>query len=294
VYTYAPFDLTYFDFPFTEATLKNGAWNGSVGLVYNPSTEWKLYSSFSTGFRAPNVDDIGKVFDSQPGFVMEPNPELKPEQAYSAEIGFSGTITKGLSVDGSAFYTLLDNAIARGAFTFNGQSQIDYEGTTSSVLALQNISELTVRGFQIGLTWDIHKTVRLSSSVNFQNGNEKDPATGESFSPTHVAPTFGSTQLTYRNKKIQVVLYSNYNGAISYNKLALSERADSHLYAKDENGNPYAPSWATLNLKGSYHFNTHITLDAGAENMFNKRYRPYSSGITAPGRNIFGTLRIKF
>ncbi len=293
VYTYAPFDLTYFDFPFTDATLKNGALNGSIGLVFNPSAEWKLYSSFSTGFRAPNVDDIGKVFDSQPGFVVVPNPELEPEKAYSAEIGFTTKIVKGLSIDASAFYTLLNNAIARGAYTFNGQSQIDFEGTPSTVLALQNISELTVRGFQMGLTWDIHKTLRLTSSINFQHGNENDPTTGESFSPTHVAPTFGSTSIMYRHKKLQVVVYSNYNGEITYNNLALSERADSHLYAKDENGNPYSPAWVTVNLKGSYNFNKHLTVDAGIENMFDQRYRPYSSGITAPGRNIFGTLRVK-
>ncbi len=294
VYTYTPFDLTYFNFPFAEATLTNGAMNGSTGLIYTPAKDWKIYSSLSTGFRAPNVDDAGKVFDSQPGFVVVPNPALKPETAYSAEIGFGGKIAKGFTVDASVFYTLLDNAIARGPSTFNGQSQIDYDGLPSEVLALQNISELTVRGFQMGLLWDISKTFRLSSSINFQHGTENDPATGESFSPTHVAPTFGSTQLTYRNKKLQVVLYANYNGEITYNKLALSERADSHLYAKDDNGNPYSPAWATGNLKGSYHFNKHLTLDAGVENMFDKRYRPYSSGITAPGRNIFGTLRVKF
>jgi len=294
VYTYAPFDLTYFDFPFTEATLNNASMNGSIGLVFTPVADWKWYTSLSTGFRAPNVDDVGKVFDSQPGFVVVPNPGLEPEKAYSAEVGFTGKIAKGFSLDASAFYTLLDNAIARGAFTFNGQSQIDYDGTPSEVLALQNISELTVRGFQMGLLWDISKAVRFSSSINFQKGEENDPATGESFSPTHVAPSFGSTQLMYRDQKLQMVLYANYNGTIAYDNLALSERADAHLYAKDDDGNPYAPSWATLNLKGSYNFNKHITMDAGVENIFDRRYRPYSSGITAPGRNISGTVRVKF
>jgi hemoglobin/transferrin/lactoferrin receptor protein len=294
IYTYAPFDLTFFDFPFTEATLRNGAMNGSIGLVFAPVADWKLYSSFSTGFRSPNVDDLGKVFDSQPGFVVVPNPTLKPEHAYSAEIGFAGKVAKDFTIDASVFYTLLDNAIARGGFTFNGQPQIDYEGTPSNVLALQNISELTVRGFQVGLNWKILKTVHLSSSINLQKGKEKDTSTDQYFSPTHVAPSFGSTQVTYKNKKIHLALYANYNGEISYDNLALSERADRHLYAKDENGNPYSPSWATLNLKGSYSLFKHITVDAGIENMCDKRYRPYSSGITASGRNIFGTIRVRF
>jgi hemoglobin/transferrin/lactoferrin receptor protein len=294
VYTHAQYDTTYFDFPFTEATLNNGALNGNLGVVFNPTEDWKVYSNLSTGFRAPNVDDIGKVFDSQPGVVVVPNPELEPETAYNAEIGFAGKIAKGLTIDVSAFYTFLDNAIVRGPYTFNGQSQIDYDGTLSDVYALQNISELTVRGFQIGLLWDISKNFRLTSNLNIQKGQEKDVVSGEDFSPTHIAPTFGSTQLAFKKNKLQIVMYSNYQGEINYENLALSERADSHLYAKDENGNPYAASWTTFNLKATYAFNKIFTLDAGVENIFDQRYRPYSSGITAAGRNIFGTIRIKF
>lgn len=294
VYTYAPFDLTYFDFPFTEASLKNGAVNGSLGIIYNPTSNWKIYSNLSTGFRAPNVDDIGKVFDSTPGTVVVPNANLEPEKAYNAELGFTGKIAEGLTMDVSAFYTLLDNAIVRGPYTFNGQTQIDYDGIVSNVLALQNISQLTVSGFQVGLLWDITKSLKLASNLNIQSGKEKDIATGMDFSPTHVAPTFGSIQLVYKKDALQLSAYMNYQGEISYQNLALSERADAHLYAKDANGNPFAASWTTLNLKATYAINKIFTFDAGVENLFDKRYRPYSSGITAPGRNIFGTLRVKF
>lgn len=293
VYTYAPFDTTYFDFDFTEATLKNGAANGSFGVAYNPTSTLKLYANASTGFRAPNVDDIGKVFDSQPGTVVVPNPTLKPETAYSAEIGFAGKITAGLHFDASAFYTLLDNAIVRGPFTFNGQTQITYDETLSNVLALQNISELTVRGVQLGLRWDFSENFRLASNLNLQKGKEKDVETGNDVSPTHVAPAFGSTRFSFSNKKIRLMAYANYNGKIEFNDLALSERADSHLYAKDSNGNPYAPAWATFNFKSSFAVAKFITVDAGVENILDKRYRPYSSGITAPGRNFIFALRVK-
>jgi hemoglobin/transferrin/lactoferrin receptor protein len=294
VHTFAAFDRTYFSFPFTEATLQNSALNGSLGIVFNPTNDWKLYSNISTGFRAPNVDDIGKVFDSQPGSVVVPNTDLKPEIAYNAEVGWTGKIVSGLSVDASVFYTWLDNAIARGPYTFNGQSQIDYDGTLSNVLALQNISELTVQGIQLGVVWDIDKDFKLTSNINWQEGREKDIITGNNNSPTHVAPTFGSTQLTYKKKKLQLALNTNYQGEITYSNLALTERADAHLYAKDENGNPYAPSWIILNLKASYSFNSVFTINAGIENILDLRYRPYSSGISAPGRNFFGTLRVRF
>lgn len=293
VYTYAPFDNTYFDFQFTEATLKNGATNGSLGVAFNPTSALKFYANASTGFRAPNVDDIGKVFDSQPGTVVVPNPNLKPETAYNTEIGFAGKIAGGLNFDFSAFYTWLDNAIVRGPFTFNGQTQIDYDGTLSDVLALQNISELTVRGVQLGLRWDFSKQFQLASNLNLQKGKEKNVETGEDVSPTHVAPSFGSTRFSFTNKKVRLMMYANYNGKIEFNDLALSERADSHLYAKDADGNPYAPAWTTLNFKSSFVLTKFVSLDAGVENILDKRYRPYSSGITAPGRNFIFALRVK-
>jgi hemoglobin/transferrin/lactoferrin receptor protein len=294
VYTYAHFDTTFFDFPFTEATLKNSAINWSLGVVYNPTAVWKVYSNLSTGFRAPNVDDIGKVFDSQPGFVVVPNPELESEYAYNAEVGLTGKLNNKITLDAAGYYTKLTNAIVRGPYTFNGQDSIDFDGTESQVLALQNISAVTVWGIQASLTIDIMPTLQLLTVINYQKGKERSVADGNYYSPTHVAPLFGSTQLTFKKPKYQLVLYSNYTGAIDYENLALTERADSHLYARDENGNPYAPSWTTVNLKGSYRLTDFLTLDAGLENIFDKRYRPYSSGLSAPGRNFIGTLRFKF
>ena len=239
------------------------------------------------------MDDIGKVFDSQPGTVVVPNPTLKPETAYNAEVGFAGKIKGGLNFDLSAFYTLLDNAIVRGPFMFNGQTQIDYDGTLSNVLALQNISELTVLGVQLGLRWDFNKHFQLASNINLQEGKEKDVESGADVSPTHVAPSFGSTRFTFTNKKVRLMVYANYNGAIEYNDLALSERTDAHLYAKDADGNPYAPAWATFNFKSSFTLAKFVSLDVGIENMLDKRYRPYASGITAPGRNFIFALRVK-
>lgn len=294
VYTYAPYDTSFFDFPYTEATLKNDAVNWSLGTVYSPIELWKVYANLSTGFRAPNVDDIGKVFDSEPGSVVVPNPNLKPEYAYSAEIGFAGKLSSQVTLDASGFYTLLNNAIVRGPYTFNGKDSIDYDGTYSQVLALQNTSEVKVWGVQAALTIDFTKSLQFFTAINYQKGKEKSPDDGQYYAPTHVAPLFGTVQLSYKQSKFQGMLYMLYNGTIGYDNLALSERADTHLYAKDENGNPYAPSWATVNLKGSYSVTSFLTLDAGLENIFDVRYRPYSSGITAPGRNFIAAIRFKF
>ncbi len=293
VETTAVFDTTFFDFPFTRAKTGNTALNGSVGLVFNPTEDWKWFVNLFTGFRAPNVDDLGKVFDSEPGNVVVPNPNLEPERAYNVEIGATGNLLPNLAVDIALFYTTLENAIARGPSTFNGQDSILFDGVQSRVLSLQNISRTYVYGAQVGMRWKIDDKLSLTSQFNFQDGQEKDTETGRNFSPTHVAPLFGATHLLYKSGKIEADLYANYNGSISFDDLALSERADAHLYARDANGNPFAPGWTTLNLKLAMAVHKNIMIDVGVENIFDKRYRPYSSGISAAGRNVIVSIRGK-
>ncbi|MEM8970149.1 MAG: hypothetical protein AAGE93_27280, partial [Bacteroidota bacterium] len=62
-----------------------------------------------------------------------------------------------------------------------------------------------------------------------------------------------------------------------------------HIYTEDG-----ALAWYTLNLIGSYEIIPELTLQAGVENILDKHYRPYSSGISAPGANIIVALRGKF
>lgn len=292
VQTEATYDTALFDFPSTQASLNNTAINGSMGMVYNPISRWKFYTNLATGFRAPNVDDIGKVFDSQPGDVVVPNPDLKPEFAYNAEIGFLGRIDD-FTFDFTGYYSVIDNAIARASTKFNGEDSIDYDGRLSRVLSQQNISSVKVGGVQLGIHWHLSTRWLITSNLNFQKGKETYPDSTETYSPTHVAPLFGSTHILFTSQGIKIDLYSHYNGKIRYDNLALSERADSHLYAKDGNENPYAPSWWTLNLKTSFTAVKYLTIDAGVENILDKRYRPYSSGISAPGRNVIIALRLK-
>ena len=104
---------------------------------------------------------------------------------------------------------------------------------------------------------------------------------------------FGSTHLVFDNSRLSADLYSVYNGAKTFKKMAPSEKEKPYLYAADKNGNPWSPGWYTLNFKMSYKFLNRITLMAGVENILDHRYRPYSSGIVAAGRNFIFLLKLE-
>lgn len=295
VFLSADFDSNSEFFPLPYQITKNnkGALTGSLGLIYNPAPSWSISPLFSTGFRAPNVDDLGKFFDSEPGAIIVPNPDLKPEYVYNSEININKHWGNFLKIDATAYYTILDHAMVRRPFQLDGQDTISYEGVPSKVLAIQNAASATVYGFQAGIEWSPSRNWLVTSKYNWQKGEEE--LDDESKSPSrHAAPWFGLTRLTYSKSKIKLELSSVYSGEVTFENLPLEEKGKPHLYATDENGNPFSPSWLIFNFAGTYQLNKVLQLMAGVENLGDKRYRPYSSGMTASGRNFSFSLKAKF
>lgn len=289
----AEFDDTFFSFPFRETALRSGALNGSIGAVYSPGPLWQISFNASTGFRSPNIDDIGKVFDSSPGQVVVPNADLRPEYAYNFDLGIAKTFGSVLKVDVTGFYTYLDNALVRRNFSLNGQDSILYGGDLSQVQAIQNAAFATVWGIQAGLEIKLPAGFGISSRYNFQLG-EEELDDGSKAPLRHAAPQFGVSRLTYERQRLRAEFYAVYNAAVLNADLAPEELGKEYLYARDADGNLYTPAWLTLNLKAAYRIGENLNLGAGLENITDRRYRPYSSGITAPGRNLVLSLRAAF
>lgn len=289
----AEFDTSFYSFPFTTAELSKTSLTGNLGLVYKPQETLILSANASTAFRAPNVDDVGKIFDSEPGAVVVPNTNLEAEYAYNFDVGITKMFSNKLKLELNAFYTLLDNALVRRDFTLNGQDSIVYAGEMSRVQAIQNAAVANVYGFQAGIEVILAKGLKLSSVANYQVGEEElDDGT---ISPSrHAAPFFGLTRLQYRTEKLNLELNSQYSGKRDFSDLPISEQAKDYMYAIDENGNPHSPGWYTVNFKANYQLNETFRIGAGLENVLDKRYRPYSSGLVAPGRNFILSLSARF
>jgi len=285
VFVDATFDTTFYAFPFTTITQSPGALTGTIGAVYNSSNDWNMALNLSSGFRAPNIDDLGKVFDSEPGNVIVPNPDLQSEYLYNLDLRIKKE-AKNYFFTVVGFASYLDNAMVRDDFTFNGQDSIIYDGTMSKVQALVNTSYAYIYGVEADAGIEFFNHIIVKGSYNYIEGKDK-----EGNSIRHAAPMSAIGHITYINNKIKADFYSIYNKEIPFEKLTPSEKDKPHIYAIDANGNPYCPSWWTLNFKIQYRFSTFLNINAGVENILDKRYRPYSSGIVAPGRNFIISLK---
>jgi hemoglobin/transferrin/lactoferrin receptor protein len=289
----ADFDTAFYPFPFVHAESNNGALTGSLGAVARVVNNLTMSINLATGFRSPNVDDMGKVFDSGDGIVVVPNPDLKAEYVYNAEAGVAWVIEEVVKVDLSAYITRLDNAMVRRDFTLNGLDSLMYDGQMSKVQALQNAAKADIWGVEAGVEVMLPAGFTLSSNINYQHGEEEldDGTTSPS---RHAPPWYGVSRLTWQAPRINLQLYALYSGERKFADMPEEEKSKPEIYAVDADGNPWSPGWYTLNFKAMYQFADHLTVSAGMENLTDQRYRPYSSGIVAAGRNFVLSLKATF
>jgi len=282
----ATFDTTFYPFPFTNAKLNPGALSGSAGVVYKPNDKTTIQGNLSTAFRAPNIDDIGKVFDSEPGNVVVPNPDLEPEYAYNLDVSITRKFSQYVKIDLTGFYTLLANAMIRQDYTINGQDSIFYDGELSKVQALTNTASASLFGFNAKIFIDFNQNWSFTSTFNLVKGEDD-----QGLPLRHVTPSFGASHLIYKRSRLKFDLYADYSGGFSNDQLALDEQGKPHLYAIDEDGLPYSPSWFSLNFMSSVQVLQFVQVNFGVENILDNRYKTYSSGLVAPGRNWLIGLR---
>ena len=292
-YTYThlsgDFDEAFYNFPFSDFDMSNSAFNGNFGAVWHPTPNWQVNFNASTGFRSPNIDDVAKVFDSEPGNVVVPNPDLEPEYARNIELGIIRSYSAKAKVEITGFYTRLKNAMVRRNFSVNGQDSIMYDGVMSKVEALVNAESAQIYGGSLAFEYLFTPFLRTRNNLTLIHGEDAG-----GYSLRHVPPTFGSSHLILERQKWFVDFYVEYSGDYDFEELAPSEQDKPHLYAIDENGNPWSPAWWTLNLKSNYQVNKTFLVSGGIENILDKRYRTYSSGIVAPGINFIVALKAEF
>ena len=225
--------------------------------------------------------------------MVVPNPDLEPEYAYNGELGVRQNIRDRLVVKGAVYYTYLVDALVRRDFTFNGERTIPYNGEPSNVQAIQNAAKAYVYGLELGFDASLAEHWSLLGNYTITEGTEEEEDGSES-PARHAAPDFADLHLVYTNYPLKVSLFMNYNGEVPFEDLAFSERSKTFIYASDSRGNPFSPSWYTLNFRSSYTFPGDYRLTLAVENLTDQRYRPYSSGIAAAGINVIAGLSKRF
>lgn len=290
-------DTSLIQLPFNNIKANSKAFSSSFGVVYTPDSRLKIHTNLSSGFRSPNIDDFGKVFEKN-GYVVVPNNNLKPEFAYTGELGFSSSFYRDYieldstttrihfaTLSATGFYTLLDNMITKSNYQLNGNDSILYEGDMEKIQANINFDKGIVYGITGGIKLSFNRNFKLKSTVNYTVGR----ITSANQPMPHIPPLFGRTSFLIDQPKWDFEFYSIYNGAKK-----ISNFAPNGVDNADEATADGIPAWYTLNVRGSYQFSSRFLLSGGIQNIMDVYYKTFASGISGMGRSINLSFRYNF
>lgn len=282
-------DQTFFTLPDNDVSVNNASVTATVGYIYKPTENWQLNSVLSSGFRSPNLDDLGKVREKG-GNVTVPNINLKPEYAYNGELGILKYFNeKKFYVGGTVYYTLLDNYITREAFSLNGNTTLMYDGEEANIVANVNKKNAYIFGGTLDVKGSITNHLNARGSVTYTKGKAYD--TEEPLSS--IPPLFGMLALTHEKDRLSLGLDVKFNGRKrpeDYNITEGIDRYEDTPYLEGSDSYYGTPSWATLNFNSKYRLTKNMDVMLAIDNIFDRHYREFASGISAPGRNFSVTL----
>jgi hemoglobin/transferrin/lactoferrin receptor protein len=277
-------DTTFFPFPFDAIVQRHTALNGTLGLIVRPGTGWRVSLGAASGFRAPNVDDLAKVFESVPGNLIVPNPDIRPEYTYNGEISLSKVLHDRVTLSATGYYTRYVNALTTQPATLNGQDSVVFDGQLSRVSSVTNAGRAYIWGAEGQVSANLGEKLAVSGTVVYTYGRIRTDTTA--YPLDHIPPLFGRVRVHYAHRNVQAAFFVQYSGwkrVKDYNLIG----EDNYSYATPDG----MPAWYTLNARCTWQFLPYLSLQVACENILDRNYRVFASNISAPGRNVIVTLR---
>jgi iron complex outermembrane receptor protein len=289
-----------------DHTVKADNVSGKAGIQFEPSRDFMLYASWSTGFKGPAIDGTGGV-----------GRKVNPETVKSWEVG-----AKTSFLDGKGTFNL---ALYWSNFR-NFQAQTFDTNSTPPAFYLSNAGMLRARGVEVETSLRVTPALRLSASGAYNDSTFRDydgvcypgqPISTVVGQGCYVAPgSGGATVANYRGYRLpnapkwSYILRADYRQPVG-GDMAVDAGANWAWRSKTQAviGDPNAEIMSYGLLNGTLGFGAE---DGGwrigiyARNLLDKRfYAPYTAGTINPGgyvkivmpeafRTIGGTASFRF
>ncbi len=267
---YNLFDIRIADTTLGNVNIKPSALVGNAAVSYSINQYHHLFASFSSGYRAPNIDDMGTLGIVDFRYEV-PAADLLPEKSFNYEAGYKFR-SKKLTATANLFYMQLKQLITR----------VKQEGEVINgynVYKKENTEQAFIRGAEAEMDWQILKNWNVNAGFAYvfgQNTTKHEPL-------RRMPPFNGKVLSTYK-------LNRWFAGA----ELWFAAKQDRLAQGdKDDNRIPKGgtPGFQVINLYAGYELK-HLKLNTGLQNLFNTDYRTHGSGINGYGRSIW--LNIQF
>jgi len=244
---------------------------GNLALLRKLSSTSNLFASLNTGFRAPNIDDLGTL-----GIVdfryETPNLDLKPESSVQYQIGYK-YLDRKVRGEVYIYRNQLYNLITRSRV---GEQYIEeypvYQKENSDKSYIQGVE--TSWDYDFSNSWSFHGDITYTYG---QNITKNEPV-------RRIPPLFGRIAAEYNQGSWLVNV--EWLAAAKQSRLAQGDKDDNRI---PEGG---TPGWSVFNINGSYNWKF-ITVDLSLRNILNTDYRYHGSGVNGYGRSLFLTVGVE-
>lgn len=210
------------------------------------------------------------------------NLDLDPETSFKAGIGFEKR-GKCWNAELTPFYQSVNDYI-------QGMPLARLDAAGNPVLQYQNIDRAELYGFELAGAYDISSEFSIDSSISYVRGKNKDSG-GDLY---RIAPLRGMVDLAYRHETWESHLEWVW--------------ADAQNHVSDVQGESASPGYGILNLRIAKMFFKTLRLEAGVENLLDKRYADHLGGVNrvsggdlavgeripSAGRFAYGSLSWEF
>ena len=280
------YDTLFFQ-QFDGLEMINSSITGSLGIVHRMNDFNKISFNVSSGFRSPNIDDIGKIRENS-GILNVPNMDLKPEYVYTLDFGWS-KFNKNFRTNFNIYYTILNGSIGRDFY--QGQnSKVLYDEEFVQTMANFNLGNSNIYGGNFDFKTRVMSNVLLNGSITYTKGSTlKDMLPMPS-----IPPFFGSIKLKLLKEKSQYQLSYRFSSSKDPKTYSMGgeDGLDETPMIIDQNGNiQYAgmPAWGIFQLSSLFKIKVlkrPIDLKIILDNIFDIHYREFASGISSSGRSL--------
>lgn len=235
----------------------------NTGASYNLGAH-NLYASFSSGYRAPNIDDMGTLGIVDFRYEL-PSFNLRPEKSYNTEFGYKLSSDKW---KGSLafFQNKLNNLITR----VKSDGEV-IEGYT--VYRKENVEDASIRGGEASIQWQPSQKWMFYTFAAYTYG--KNITKNEPLRRT--PPLNGNASIRYSFERLY--LTTEFGWASRQSRLAQGDKDDNRI---SKGG---TPSWQVVNFFAGYNYKP-VQIRVSIQNILNQDYRTHGSGINGVGRSL--------
>ena len=274
----------------------------TAAITYRPTKKLQINGLISSGFRNPNIDDIGKIRESN-GILLVPNSFLKPEYAYTFEAGVKyNSYNQKNFFDLRGFTTLVSRHIVRSDFiVFSDNSTIDentviFNGEEVFTQANKNLGNRWIYGASIVGNLNLNKIIKVNGGLTYtlaDNNRDYGPMPS-------IAPLFGSITMNIRQNNFAHFFIWKFSGRKKPEDYSwggedgLNETPliDSNAFL-DVDRYYGLPAWDILSFSTQFSINKSTNVTFGVNNIFDRHYKTFASGISSEGRSFQLGIRVK-